>query len=135
MTLRSWLQTSGKEHAPVLLRYAMGIVFFWFGISQLTKPKDWVAYLPDFLGSTSYAQSIIIFNGIFEVSFALLLVLGLFTRVSAILLGLHLLAITFEVGYNEIGVRDFGLTLATFAIALFGPDKCSLDTKRQKSSK
>ena len=73
------------------------------------------------------ASTLVTFNGAFEVIFGLCLLLGFFTRVSALLLALHLVSITMTVGYNAIGVRDFGLTLSAFALFLMGVHAYSVD--------
>jgi uncharacterized membrane protein YphA (DoxX/SURF4 family) len=122
-----------KECSPIVLRYGLVAVFLFFSISQLTAPDEWVSYLPGFLQSNPNATMFIIGNGIFELVFAILLGLGLFTRVSSLLLGLHLLGITVTVGFNEIGARDFGLTMALFAIFLNGQDKWCLDNRVWKN--
>ncbi|MEK6856700.1 MAG: hypothetical protein AABX49_01665, partial [Nanoarchaeota archaeon] len=65
----------------------------------------------------------------FEVVFGLLLLIGLFTKIVSLILALHLLVISFSLGYNDIAVRDFILSLATFSIFLNGKDKLCLDKK------
>jgi uncharacterized membrane protein YphA (DoxX/SURF4 family) len=115
-----------KKYSPVLLRIAIAIVFLWFGFSQLKNPSSWTSMLPNFMSSSG--NIFIYINGIFEVMFAILLILGLYTRFVSFLLGLHLLDITYMVGYGPIGIRDFVLALATFSIFLTGPDEFCLDT-------
>ena len=122
-----------SQYALPVLRYGLALVFFWFGISQLLDPDYFIGYLPDFLFFSGYAQQIVIANGIGELILATLLAVGLFTRIAAILLAIHLAIITFEVGLlTETGARDFGLTIAVIAIALAGPDKLCLDKRRLK---
>ena len=123
-----------KKYAPILLRYCIALVYLWFGISQVLNPKDFIGYLPDFLFNSGYANTVVLANGIFEIIAAILLITGLFTRIIALLLGLHLLAITVEVGYGEIGVRDFGLTIATITVALWGEDDWCLSKKWKKTN-
>jgi uncharacterized membrane protein YphA (DoxX/SURF4 family) len=60
---------------------------------------------------------IVLANGLFEVVLGSMLALGLFVRPVSILLAIHLAVITAEIGLNQIGVRDFGLTIATLAMA------------------
>jgi hypothetical protein len=38
-----------------------------------------------------------------------------------------MLDITYVVGFDAVGVRDFGLAIATVAIFMFGVDRFSLD--------
>ena len=122
-----------SQYAPIVLRYGLAIVFFWFGFSQLLNPSNFIGYLPQFLFDSSFAEQLVIANGIFEIIFAIALCVGIYTRIVAGLLALHLLLITFEVGLlSETGIRDFGLTIAVIAITLNGPDKWCLDSKRKK---
>src|SRR3989338_4294481 len=65
--------------------------------------------------------------------FFLFLVLGVFTRFSALVLGLHLFGIAFSLGYNDIAVRDFSLALATMAVVFYGSDRLCYDKKLRKS--
>ncbi len=88
-----------------------------------------MAYLPDFLLNSSYDEELIFFNGLFETFFGTLLAIGFYTRLSALLLGLHLFTIIINLGYNDIAVRDFGLALITLSITLRGADKWCLDKK------
>ena len=78
------------------------------------------------------ATMIVLLNGLFEVVLGVLLAIGFYTRIAALLLSLHLLFIAYEIGYNDIGVRDFALAVATFSLALFGPDQFSLDKRMQR---
>ena len=66
-------------------------------------------------------------NATFEIVFASLLLIGLYTRVSSFILGLHLLHIVTILGYGPTGARDFSLALATFSIFLAGADEFCLD--------
>lgn len=119
-----------KEYAPLILRIGISLVFLWFGLTQIFNRDSLIGYLPQFAYSLPIEPfTLILFNGIFETILGLFLLVGLYTRVSSFLLGLHLLVITFSLGYNDVAIRDLGLTLATFAVFLNGADKWSLDNK------
>jgi uncharacterized membrane protein YphA (DoxX/SURF4 family) len=119
-----------EEYAPIVLRISISLVFIWFGFSQIFNPNLLTGYLPAFAYSLGIKPLTLIFlNGIFESFFGLMLLIGFKTRLSSFLLGVHLFVITMSLGFNEIGVRDFGLTASTFAIFLNGADKWSLDGK------
>lgn len=66
-------------------------------------------------------------NGAIEVVFGTALIFGFFTRASAFVLAMHMAHITLMVGYDSIGVRDFGLAIAGFAILLNGADRFTID--------
>lgn len=117
-------------YAPSVVRAGVSFVFLWFGLSQLVSPENWTAWLPAWVFNLPVKElSLIYLNGSFEVILGLSLLLGVFTRVSALLLSLHMLHITWTVGYNDIGVRDLGLAIATFGVFLFGPDRIALERR------
>jgi uncharacterized membrane protein YphA (DoxX/SURF4 family) len=119
-----------KDFGPAVLRVGIALVYIYFGVSQLMNPDMFTFWLPEWTSMLPISSTAFIYmNGVFEVVFGSLLALGLFTRISSLLLGLHLAAITLSIGFTQIGVRDFGLTLATFAIFIQGKDKYSLDNK------
>ena len=146
-----------KAYAPIVLRIAMALVFLWFGFNQVFNPVNFIGYLPGWMMgpsqpgtmgnmmavmmgsqagfSTAQASGFVIANGVFEIIFGLLLLSGIFTRIVALLLGLHLLFISLELGYGDLMIRDFGLAVATFAVALHGDDEfCIHDRLFKKSS-
>ena len=114
--------------SPVVLRVGIGLVIIWFGFQQLSDSSYWISYLPSFTQTLPISQiSLAYLNGWFELIFGTLLLAGAYTRVAAFLLTLHLLSIVGTVGYNEIGVRDFGLAFAALSIFLHGPSNWSVD--------
>ena len=112
-----------REHSQVLLRYALALLFLWFGLNQLFDPGAWVVWLPSWVERLPIEPlTFVIVNGSFEMVFGVFLALGLFTRLSALVLSLHLFGIAFSLGYGDIAVRDFSLALATLAVAFHGSD-------------
>ena len=120
-----------KDYAPIAVRLAISFVVLWFGINQLINPEQFMGYLPEFLLQFNYAQNLVILNGLFELIFGTMLAMGLFVRPVALILTLHLLSIAISLGYNDIAIRDIGLTLATCSIFLGGADKWCLDYGRK----
>lgn len=118
-----------KNFAPSIVRFGISFVFLWFGINQLLFPENFIGYIPMWSLALFNVNTIILFNGIFQTLFGLFLVLGLFTRVSSLLLGLHLIIIIFSLGYNDIAIRDFGILIVTVSIFLNGVDNLCLDKK------
>jgi len=118
-----------KTYAPLVLRIGMAAVFLYFGITQLMRPEAFVGWLPPEANLIPLpATTLVALNGGFETLFGTLLLLGLFRRISALLLGMHLMMITITIGLTDIGVRDFGLAVAAISIALTETDNLSLDT-------
>lgn len=118
-----------KIFAPVVLRIGIALVFIWFGTNQFIDTNQWVGYVPDYVINLSHlsAVTLVHFNGVFEIVFGVALLLGFFTRLSALLLAIHIIDIMFIVGYDSTGVRDFGLSIATVAIWFNGADWLTLD--------
>ena len=125
-----------KKYAPLLLRSALAIVFLWFGFSQIHNPTQWTGMLPEYVSLIPLTPVTLIYiHGIFEISCATLILLGLYVRIAALLLALNLFNIIFIVGYGPIGARDFALGLATLSIVLNGPDEFCLDVINKKQQK
>ena len=96
-----------KQCAPGILRLSMALVFLWFGLNQVFNPSFWVGYLPSWTYNLVVsANTLVMLNGFFETILSVFLLVGSYTRISALLLGLHLLGITFSIGYNDIAIRD-----------------------------
>ena len=108
----------------ILLRLGLASVFLWFGVEQLINPLEWIGFVPDFASKFFLnTTQIVLINGLFETLGATLLILGVYTRLIALLLGLHMLGIAISIGINPIGVRDFGLAFATISLGLIGYEK------------
>lgn len=118
-----------NKYSNLILRIGISSVFLWFGINQLVDQSYFLGYLPDFILNSPYQLILVKLNGLFEIILGLFLLLGLFTRIVSFILFLHLLAIIYSLGYNDIAIRDFGLAVATLAIFLHGKDDFSLDSK------
>ncbi|MEK7509370.1 MAG: DoxX family protein [Patescibacteria group bacterium] len=120
---------SSSQWGILILRLGLAAVFLWFGFSQLLDGVNWVGWVPEWAVNLLHLPPamVVLGNGAFEVIAGTLLALGIWVRPIALLLGLHLVVITIEVGLSPIGVRDFGLTMATFALALLGKNEQDLD--------
>jgi uncharacterized membrane protein YphA (DoxX/SURF4 family) len=122
-----------EAYAPSLLRYSMTLVILWFGLQQLLHASVWTAYVPDSVATMTHLNAItlVYINAVFELVFGTLLLFGIQTRLTALFLSIHLFDIMYVVGYGEIGVRDFGLAMATFVIFMNGPDMLCLKGKNK----
>ena len=126
------LQKASAFALPVL-RFGIVALFLWFGLSQLTSPGAWVSWVPGWVeGLGIGATTVVLLNGAFEAVFALALAAGFCTRIAALFLSLHLFFVAYEVGYNDIGVRDFALAVATLSLAMFEPDQYTIDKRSKK---
>lgn len=119
-------------YAPSVLRYGMTFVILWFSLQQFMHAAVWTAYVPDSAVTMTHmsAVSLVYVNAVIEGVLGLLLLFGWQSRIVALLLALHLFDIMYVVGYGEIGVRDFGLAVATLVVAMNGPDPLALSNRR-----
>ncbi|MCA9364033.1 DoxX family protein [Candidatus Kaiserbacteria bacterium] len=106
--------------ATTVLRLGLAVVFLWFGFSQLFDGVSWVYWVPEWAVSLFHLPPamIVLANGIFEVVAGALLAMNVWVRPIAFVLAVHFAIITVDIGPDAVGVRDFGLTLATLALAL-----------------
>jgi uncharacterized membrane protein YphA (DoxX/SURF4 family) len=119
------------RYSTLVLRFGLVTLFLWFGSSQVMNPSEWVSWVPEWVPSLLNidATTIVMLNGGFEMIGGFLLLLGLFVRWAALLLFLHLLLIAYEVGYNDIGIRDFALALSTLALGLRKSDEWTIESR------
>ena len=121
----------------VLLRLGTGLVFLWFGVAQIRDPDFGAAYLPelvytigDAIGVVDFDRTFVVAHGVIEVALASALIVGFFTRLAALLLAaqLALIVITvYTLAGPALAVRDFGVMIATFVVAMNGPDRMAAD--------
>jgi len=122
-----------KKYSPIVLRLGIAGLFLWFGLNQLFDSSSWISFLPSWTNSLPISQnSFVLINGIFETVLGLTLLVGFATRISALLLSLHLLGIVSTLGYNDLMIRDLALSIATFTIFMNGTDEFCLEEKLKK---
>lgn len=118
------------KYSTAILRLSMGLVFLYFGFQQIISPDSWAGYVPSFVSNIIVTtNNVVVMNGILEITLGIFLVLGLYTRFASLILSFHLFLITLSIGFEPTGIRDFGLSLATFVVFLNGADKFCLDKK------
>ena len=69
---------------------------------------------------------------LFDAFLGSLLLLGFFTRIVALVSSIHLLTISLGLGYNDIAVRDIGLSIAAFSVFLNGEDSLCLGRRLRR---
>ncbi|GIW65526.1 MAG: hypothetical protein KatS3mg094_045 [Candidatus Parcubacteria bacterium] len=113
-----------EDYGKLILRIGLGIVFLYFGISQLIVPQRWIYLIPDikviYLNDI-FKQKIVLINGIFDCLIGICFILGLFIKIVSLLSTLHLLFIFFfSLGFTPSGFRDLGLALASLSLFFLG---------------
>ncbi len=123
-----------RDISKAVLRVGLAIVFLYFGFSQIQSPDNWIGYLPEFLRTLDNItpNNIIMINGFMELTLGIYLLIGLYTRFASAILGLHLIGIVFSIGMSPVGIRDFGLTIATLVVFMNGVDRFGIDYKLSK---
>ena len=112
-----------SRYAAPVLRYGIGLLLLWFGLTNTFSPHTLIGYLPPWAPTFGLAPlTLMVINGIAEIILAALLLLGIFTRIAALLAALHMAGIAIMLGYNDIGVRDAALAISAFAVFLNGSD-------------
>lgn len=120
---------ASKSYLLAIPRIGLALVFLWFGFQQLKYAESWIGYVPETIMKylPISPSTFIHFNGAFEVVFGIALIFGICTRLSIFLLGLHLAEITYSIGLDSTGVRDFGVVMGSLFVFLYGPDELTID--------
>jgi len=120
-----------KNYSVVFIRISLALILLWFGVDEILNPEDWYGYVPSWVSDNLpfTLEFFISLNGIIEITIGAFLLLGWHTRIFAFIVALHLISITLAVGYNEIGIRDFGLTMMAVSLLFSGAGPLSLDNK------
>jgi uncharacterized membrane protein YphA (DoxX/SURF4 family) len=122
MTKISEFITKYQKNSVTIIRIGLALVLLWFGVDEILNTQNWLGYVPAWLNSIIpfSVETFIVVNGVFEILIGALLLIGYYTRIIAFIAALHLLSITLSVGYNDIAVRDFGLTLMAVSLIFSG---------------
>ncbi len=107
--------------AKYSLVIALAFVFLVFGIGKFTTPLAWIGFLPAWMdGLMGFSKNIWLqIIAVSEIAMAILITIPnhYVRKTGAVLIVLHLLAVLWQVGWNDIAVRDTGLLLS--GIGLF----------------
>lgn len=112
---------TSTQNARLTLAIGLAFVLGYFGIDKFIHPLNWIAWMPDWmngLAGLSVNTWLPVIGG-----FETLLALGLcipwknIQHWTALLTTIHLTSIiVLSVGWNDIGIRDAGLTCAASAL-------------------
>lgn len=122
--------------STLILRISLGLVFLFFGLGKFkgdayaktTKSLQIVKSLPILPDTT------VLLIGSLEILIAILLLLGLYTRLASLLASLHLISILSIFGLTNIDIlRDIGLLGAAISLFLTGSEFFCLDNLLKKN--
>lgn len=108
-----------KLDPAVLLRIGLGGTMVYAGTSIIANTQAWLGFTPQWILNISPIDgtTLLIGHGVFELILGLLLVFGVFLRLSSLVAFFDLLFIVVFIGVDLVTFRDFGLLMA--ALALF----------------
>lgn len=120
-----------KPLAQIALRWGLAIVFAYHGLPKLfTHRAQFLTLFPK-LGFPAY---FVYLSGCLEVAGSCLLVVGLFTRLIALLLTAEMVAVISRVSLARGGVLavanyqlELALAIGAFALMVIGPGAVSID--------
>lgn len=104
------------QKSKLILRIGLGLVFLYFSLNQFFNPVFWQDLVPAFFTEFVSAKNIIYLNAFFDFLVALFLILNKYLKIVTFLAFLHLLILSFYLGFNPSGVRDFGLAMSVLAL-------------------
>ncbi len=117
-----------EKHSAMILRIGISSVILWFALTLLQNPSQLIQSIPLYTSIIPLQPIILIYlYAFFLITFSVFLMLGIFTRVSALFLGLNMLHVSFVVGYSATGIRDIAIAIAILSVFIHGPDEYCLD--------
>ncbi len=118
-----------SPYGLTIIRVGLAGVLLWFGVNQLMEAESWVGYVPEFVPALLGVPgtTLVLANGAIEIACGVLLFLGVFTRIVALVMGIHLVLIAASLGNTAVAVRDWGLAAAFIGLAFTGAGAWSVD--------
>lgn len=112
-----------KASSSTILRVGVGISFLWIGILIYREPDGWGALIQPWAvhlipGSI---HAVMLQTATLDVLIGLLLVIGVWTWLGALLAAIHLLLVLTATGITDVTTRDIGLLAASIALMLEDP--------------
>ncbi len=103
-----------KITSEFALRVGLAGVFLYAGVNSLLNPTSWIGFVPQI----PFREFALMAHAIFEILLAIILAIGLWKRLAAILAFLSLAGIITFYGIDDVSFRDFGLLVAAYALML-----------------
>ncbi len=120
-----------KSFSTLILRLGVGFVFLFFGIDKFIHPETWIGWVsPRLFYYFPFSQEVFIYlDGGVEAVVGIMLVLGFYTRIFALIASLLLIGILVTVGITDITARDVAILAGAISLMITGSDKMSVDGK------
>ncbi len=122
-----------RELSVIVLRFAIGSMFLWFGLDKVTDPYSWFARLPVFLAYwlPGSLAALIVVSGILEMAAGIALLGGWYVREASAAAFLFLLAYFLPIGPDDITVRDAGLMGVCLSLFIHANNHAKLQVPRR----
>ncbi|HSD12122.1 MAG TPA: DoxX family membrane protein [Patescibacteria group bacterium] len=119
-----------QELVIIVLRFAVGAVFLWFGVDKWIHPSAWYGWIPAWVDDRLPVSldTFLWWNGAFEFVIGILMVSGRMLRGASVAAGLFLAGIAVTLGANEVTVRDAALTGCCLALFIHANAKAKRPT-------
>ena len=119
-----------RKFAPLVLRWGIGLIFLWTGVRAAFVPSGLYPLFPEWIldNHLAVADAFARIRGVAVFLLAALLLVGLFTRLAALLLALDLtLTITVLSSFQLFSLEQLPALLALATVFLIGPDVWGVD--------
>ena len=112
-----------------ILRIGLAIIFLYFGLDKFINLEANINVIKTFSFIPINIKVFTISYGLVEILIASFLILGLFTKIIAIIASLMILTIFLAFWFllNDLIIRDIGLLTAAISLAITGSDFLSID--------
>jgi len=111
------------SQAKLLLRVGLAFVLLYASISALISPKDWVWYVPEWMGKILPANILLLIHSISELAIGIWLLVGWKGFFPATLAAMDILVILLiNLGIFSAVFRDVGLFFAALALVFLYRD-------------
>lgn len=109
---------------PVLaLRIGLGLTLIYASVYMFLDPFSWVGFIPHWIGNIINPQTFLYAHAAFELVLGLMLIVGWWLPLAALLMFFNMFAILLLFGVNDVTFRDFGLLMAALALLLLSTEK------------
>ena len=107
-----------RDLSVVLLRFAIGSIWLWFGLKKVFQPDMWLTRMPDLVIDLIPGRFVlwVALFGLLEAVIGLLLIAGRRVRDAAAAATLLTVFVILAVGADDLSVRDAGLLGASLAL-------------------
>lgn len=108
--------------AKYVLIAALAFLFIWFGVDKLIHPNTWIGWMPTWMDGLLGFEIGMWLSVVGVIEFVLGVLLLIPVRkvriVATAIIILHLAFVVFQVGWNDIGIRDVALLGSAVSLLL-----------------